>query len=274
MNKNNFLKSIAVLMAVLLLVTPMTFGSVSAANAQNAKVVSLDFSKQGERSALVTKQAFPGGCTFSFDAFVPSGASWWGVAWTTDPTSTSIYNLFSTGTGSISAGNDTWSTYSYTLPNDGNSYYLYFAAECSVSAWTGKSVLVDNFTVTNGGTEIAYDGFNAILNVGLFTADPTVVSLIDYDYSYLSVTVSNMGENAANSFITKEAYPAQSTITFDAFVPNCGTNDQWWGVRSTTDPDNASIYNCWTNPATCVAHAGEWYNYSFNIGGDVGQQRY
>ncbi|MCQ2450291.1 MAG: dockerin type I domain-containing protein, partial [Clostridia bacterium] len=185
-----------------------------------------------------------------------------------------IYNLFSTGTGKISSGNDTWSTYTYTLPNDGNSYYLYFAGECSASAWAGKNILIDNFTVTNAATEIAYDSFDTILNAGLFTADPTVVSLLDYDYDYLSITISNMSENAANSFITKEAYPAQSTITFDAFVPNCGTSDQWWGVRSTTDPDNASIYDCWTNPATCVAHAGEWYNYSFNIGGDVGQQRY
>ncbi len=275
MKKNNFLRFLALFLAVIILTGTFAVNIVSADTVKAPKVAAIDFSKQGETSAIVTKKAFPGGSTFSFDAYVPSGVTWWGVVWTTDSANTSIYDLSLTGTNTISSGNDTWSTYTYTLPNDGKSYYLYFAGECSPSKWAGKTILIDNFTVTNAGTEIAYDSFDTVLNAGLFKANPEVVSLIDYDYNYASITISNMSGTASTpSFITKEAYPAQSTITFDAFVPNCGTNDQWWGVKSTTDPKNADIYDCWTNPATCVAHAGEWFTYSFNIGGDAGQQRY
>ncbi len=273
--KNIIRRISAILLAVFLIIGSFAFCVVSADTVKPAKVAAVDFSKQGETSALVTKHSYAGGSTFSFDAYVPSGVPWWGVVWTANPDDISIYNLFSSGTNTISSGNDTWSTYTYTLPDDGNSYYLYFAGECSASKWADKTVLIDNFKVTNAGTETAFESFDTVLNAGIFTADAGIVSLIDYDYGYASVTVSNMSATAAApSFITKEAYPAQSTITFDAFVPDCGTNDQWWGVKSTTDPQNADIYNCYNNPGTCVAHAGEWFNYSFNIGGDVGQQRY
>ncbi|MCQ2449189.1 MAG: dockerin type I repeat-containing protein [Clostridia bacterium] len=258
-------KSLALFVALCLCVPVLAGYTVSAQNTESSKILSIDFSKINESNKnLITKQAYPGGSTFSFDAYVPAGGSWWGVLWTTDPAVGDIYNHSS---GHIfGAKADQWANYSWTLPDDGQNYYLYFVGELN-SVWADKPVLVDNFTICDASDNvIAFDGFNTLLNAGLFRANANAVSLIDYDYhAVLDVDHINSSDNSQMSLITKEAYPGGSIVTFDAYVPAGGS---WWGLCWTTNPSVNSIYNGWSSGTIFATEADAWATYSATLPND------
>ncbi len=100
---------------------------------------------------FITKKKYKGGTTVTFDAFVPQGTGWWGLAWTTDPANANIYEPAYGKTGislNNPENNGKWATYSVTLPDDGNEYYIYFGT--SVGEVGDNPFLLDNFVFTKG----------------------------------------------------------------------------------------------------------------------------
>ena len=228
---------------------------------------------------FITKKAYAGGSTVSFKAYVPTGASWWAVCWTTDPNQGDIYN-WTSGLGQMmisTAG--AWADYSVTLPDDGNEYYLYIAG--AKGEWGGKELLLNDFQIQKGES-IEKDSFDDGLTEGLFDVTAispgngsTVVACKETPKTdqVAAIKIDRLNENAPMSFITKNAYAGGSTVSFKGYVP-AGTS--WWAVCWTTNPSDADLYK-WTGGAaygkSMTSETDKWADYSVTLPDD-GKQYY
>ena len=133
-----------------------------------AVAINVDALYEVETMNFITREAYAGGSTISFKAFVPVGTAWWTISYTTNPAQTSIYAWNDYGTGSLQPSSyDQWQEYSLTLPDDGNTYYFYITG--AKSEWGGKELLIDNVKITNAaGQVIATDDFNNGIHSGIF----------------------------------------------------------------------------------------------------------
>lgn len=146
-----------------------------------------------ENVNLITKKCYEGGTKITFDAYVPQGANWWGIAWTTDSSITSIYEPAG-GANGINLNNPEnvgkWAAYSVVLPDDGNDYYVYFGAP--VGEVGEKPFLFDNFVFTKGTKTLdacyCDDGIYAVDVTSIFniaeigTDDNATVGSVAHDY--------------------------------------------------------------------------------------------
>ena len=243
-----------------------SWSGVIAARTGIVAEIPVDKLVEGAPAGFISKNAYAGGSTVSFEAYVPANTSWWGVCYTTDPSNVSLYNCFSAPTGQqMSTQADKWAQYSLTLPADSNNYYIYIVG--AKGEWNGNSILVDNVTITTGSTSVTdtFEGeslFNLNGYVRLYTLGTEPGS-----GNYAAIYVDQLNEAAPMSFITKAAYPGGSTVIFDAYVPS---NTSWWGVSYTTDPSNANIYTCF-DAATgqqMSTQADQWAQYSLTLPAD------
>ena len=213
----------------------------------------------GEYVSQITKKAYAAGSKVSLQYYIPETVTtaWWGLCWTTDPTDTSIYNVFSSGKqlGTTKGG---WYNETVTLPSSGGPYYLYFGA--SVGEWTDESgnnpyILIDDFTV--GSEKETFDKEVKDWAFEVLKPEAIFISGKGEGYVYVAPAVkpqaAKIGINDISdrglSFVTANAYSNVRTITFDYQVVN-NTNDKWWSL-------------CWTSTAagsdtTIYAHTGSY----------------
>ena len=247
--------------------------------------IKIDLLNEGAPMNFITRKAYAGGSTISFKAYVPEGASWWAVSWTTDPADTDLYKW----TGGL--GKDMtpvtrvgeWADYSVTLPNDGKNYYVYIVG--AKGEWWKDSrnhkleLLVDDFQIQTGEAK-EKDDFNHEFEEGLFevvaidpTSQETIVSLQTaaegtVENKAVAIKIDLLNEGAPMNFITKKAYAGGSTVSFKAYVPEGAS---WWAVSWTTDPVDTDLYK-WTSglgkDMTPVTRAGEWADYSVTLPDD------
>lgn len=197
---------------------------------------------------FITKNFYPKGTKIVFDAYIPAGSSgnWWGAVATTDPSSSDIYDCAGENSLSMSTTNK-WVTFEKTITEDGS----YFAIGGPAGEWTDRNLFIDNVKIYNAdGVLIAKDDFRAGLHQGLFkvtelTGSDVAVSLGTPSAGEETASGNNVVSLVTNASeaalaMTATAYPAGSTVTFDAYVPNGAT---WWGVRMTEDPSSTSIYS-------------------------------
>lgn len=242
----------------------------------NVAAIKIDILNENSPMSFITKQAYPGGSTVSFKAYVPEGASWWAVRWTTDPADVSLY---SSSGKSMSSKTGEWATYSVTLPDDGNTYYVYFAG--AKGEWNGNELLLDDVLITApDGTQYT-DDFEKGVSAGLFNAgagvsDHTIGGTTDRMGNVIELYIDYINDNAGDgmNLITAEAYPGGSQVAFEAYVPEGAS---WWAVCWTTDPEKTDIY-AWTSDnggfgKTMTSETGEWATYSVTLPND-GQNYY
>ncbi len=221
------------------------------ANENHLAAIYIDNLTETTPMSFITKEAYAGGTEIKFQAYVPTGASWWAVSWTTDPTNVGLYK-WTAGLGKnmkSSSVYDAWAEYSVTLPNDGNSYYVYIVG--AKGEWGGNALLIDDVTVGTV-TEDFENGFeDSLFSVVETHGVNTVVewqtiedeSQEESAESYVAaIYIDNLTETTPMSFITKEAYAGGTEIKFQAYVP---TGASWWAVSWTTDPTNVGLYK-WT----------------------------
>lgn len=232
--------------------------------------------KAGDMS-FITKAAYPAGSQVSFRAYIPEGkSSWWGFSWTTDPSDTDLYKWAEEGAGKcMTSTAGAWAEYSLTLPAGNAEYYLYFMA--AKGEWGDDPILLDDFVIET--TDKTYkDNFNSGLEAGLFAAkeqdaqgrdvvriQKTTTETVN---KAVSLNTQNMTESASDkNFITKDAYPAGSTLTFTAYDPGTVT---WWGVNYVTDPNSGDIYGCAASGKNLqqAAKKGRWADYSITLPND------
>ena len=233
--------------------------------------------------SFITKQAYPGGSTVKFRAFVPNEATWWTVNWTTDPAKGDLYVGFS-GQGQDMNGvtqKGQWAEYTVHLPNDGKQYYIYFVG--AKGEWKGKPLLIDDVVITPRGGTAVTENFNSTVEQSMFDI---VEAAVQWEYlgeleeeelpagNYAAALyIDNLTESAPMSFITKQAYPGGSTVKFRAFVPNEAT---WWTVNWTTDPAKGDLYVGFSGQGqdmNGVTQKGQWAEYTVHLPND-GKQYY
>ena len=222
----------------------------------------------GETVSQVTKKAYKGGSTVSFQYYIPEGTvtSWWGIGWSTTNTGLDIYATASNSTGyQPGAKTGEWVTVSFTLP-EGGEYYLYFGSEIGAShgRWmlNGENayILIDNFKVSGESTE----DFNSPIDKWAFDIlFPGAVMLSDKGEGIANTTPDlpeieepEAGEYGAKiqidlisstpstpSFITKQAYTftEDTVVSFDYYMSG-NTNGKWWTLSWTNDNKVADIY--------------------------------
>lgn len=236
--------------------------------------------------SIITKNKYAGGSVVTFDAFVPEGINWWGICWTTDKSDTGLYKWTSAEGGhgqTMTSSIGEWKSYSVTLPNDSNKYYIYFVVDKDKDCTPKEPMLIDNFTIQSSDKTYV-DTFNGGLHNGLFditetdSSGNTAVSLkttavsktnkaaaVDIDYIMAD---AKTGKN----LITNEAYPAGSTLKFRAYVPE---GSPWWGVNYVTSPELGDIYGCTAAGKNMLdaGKTGKWADYSITLPND-GQKYY
>lgn len=213
-----------------------------------AAAIKIDMLNESGNMNFITKSAYKGGSTITFKAYVPKGVTWWAVSWTTDPSDTGLYQ-WTEGKGKAqSSVEDSWATYTVTLPKDDNSYYIYIVGE--KGQWGGKQLLIDDVKITSEtGDVLAEETFqgefaDSIFNI-LTGEENMIVSQVTVKEENLAAVMKMDLINAyqadgSMNFMTKKAYKGGTTITFQAYVPS-GTS--WWAVSWTTDPAVCDAYN-------------------------------
>lgn len=137
--------------------------------------------------SFITKEAYPGGSTVSLKGYVPQGATWWAISWTTDPANTDLYKWAVEGLGQgMNSSLGEWKDYSVTLPDDGQNYYIYVVGE--KGQWNGKELLLDEFVIADkNGAPIATDDFDNGVENGIFdviASNPSNGATVIYDKVY------------------------------------------------------------------------------------------
>lgn len=117
------------------------------------------------RMNFITKDAYKGGSKVSFKVYVPQGASWCNIYWTTAKDQGDCYGSGAAGSKAIGSGVGEWKEYTFTLPEGDASYYLYIAGP--KGEWKNKTLLVDDFQIETGGV-VKEDHFDTNLTDGLF----------------------------------------------------------------------------------------------------------
>ncbi len=236
--------------------------------AGNYAAIYMDYLTE-DTASFITKEAYAGGSTISFEAYLPEGASWWSVSWTTDPADVGLYT-WQNGLGqnmSSYSVKGAWAEYSVTLPDDGNSYYVYIVGP--KGEWEDEAVLIDNVVITEpGGTETVEDFENGLESsifsyISRNSGGEDLVVLLTYNYA-LEVTVANLSTGI--ELITKTAFPAGTTVTFDAKVPE---DHDWWALDWTTDPgsvnNESARYAHSSSGTTLKSFTGKWSNYTVTL---------
>ncbi len=297
------------------------------------------FNEEGPAN-FVTKEAYPGGTTLTFNVRIPKSGPWWGISWTTDPAKAGIYDWNENGSGVLlQAKAGEWQEVSVTLPKDGKNYYMFLMGE--KGQWDGKEILIDDVTITDkDGKVIGTDNFDYGIDAGLFdvekvNADSGMAAAYAYERCAEHVEVADAkvaaacdvaGKTAGShcsecgkvlvkqetipalghkwnahdictvcgveredlvavlvidklndavpmNFMTKEAYPGGSTISFSAYTPKVQKPDgnyTWWGIAWTTDPTSASLYDCFESGKGQGFNAdkGEWSDYTLTLPND------
>ena len=224
------------------------------------------FNASGETVSQITKEAYPGGSTVSFKYYIPAGTktSWWGIAWHTDPTKIDMYHAAgineAVGYKALGAVLGTWKQESFTLP-EGGPYYLYFGSEVGGSAgrWmvNGENsyALIDNFTINDEvetfGAKLQSSIFTVLAAPGATTQQLSPGSIYfseaslkgEYSAKIIVDRLSSAYHTTA-SFITKDKYPAGSTVSFKYYVPSDVTSS-WFAVCGVTNPDDTELYANW-----------------------------
>lgn len=222
---------------------------------------------QGEgKMNFITKNAYKGGSTVSFKAFIPQGASWANVYWTTSKTSGDIYGTGAAGKKALDGTQGEWKEYALTLPTDSESYYLYLAGP--KGEWGEYELLVDNFMIQSEG-KTYMDTFNAGYTLfDVIESDSnnnTVVSLqktsVNTTNKAAAIDIDTMKDNSGlgKNMVTRDAYSGGSTMTFRAYVPE---NTSWWGVNYVTSPELGDIYGCASHGLRDEQKVGKWAEYT------------
>ncbi len=224
----------------------------------------------GETVSQVTKKAYKGGSTVSFQYYIPEGTetSWWGICWSTSNTGLDIYAAAGTASAKpLAATVGEWTTVEFTLP-EGGEYYIYFGSEVGHWKLNGENayILIDNFKVSGEATE----DFNKPMEEWAFDIlFPGAVMLSDKDAGIANTTPDlpeieeptpdpepTTGEYGAKllidklsgskgtpSFVTSKEFTLTeaTTITFDYYMSG-NTNSKWWAFFWTNDVSIASAY--------------------------------
>ncbi len=228
-----------------------------------------EYQSEGKMN-FITKKAYKGGSTVTFKAYVPQGASWANIYWTTSDTKGDIYGSDTAGQKSLNGPAGEWTEYSLTLPEGEDAYYLYFGG--AKGEWGDKELLIDDFKVQTGETT-EEDNFNNGLESGLFNAidkknDTTIISLVTVKEAdkAASIMISQINEHQGEgkmNFITKKAYKGGSTVTFKAYVPQGAS---WANIYWTTSDTKGDIYGSDTaGQKSLNGPAGEWTEYSLTL---------
>ena len=202
---------------------------------------------------FITSQKYPAGSTITVNAFVPTGVTWWSIHFATDNTSTGIWeNCNDRRFLNDDSKKGKWATYSETLSTSAEDSYIYIAG--ARGEWSGGQLLIDDVIITDSaGNVIAKETFDN--GYGIFDVTETdwenqvAVELKEKEVTEASNQSAELhfeyfdAGNGAWDFITADAYPEETKIVFDAYIPTASTND-WWGALITTTPNDASIYNC------------------------------
>lgn len=248
------------------------------ATGQHADITINKMGSDPGNMSFISSRTFPGGSTVNFDILIPENlsGSWWGMCWTTDPTTAGLYDwLEENGSKgkTLSSTTGSWANCSIELPDDDGDYYVYLVA--AVGEWpkpeTGAADTVfsiDNFVVEDGsGNVIAKDTFNG--GSALFTMDENAVKLVsnfnEYGDQSAEIHIQYLNPNAGGwNFITKDAYLAGSKIVFDVYIPS-GNSGSWCGAVTSTDPSSINIYACSEGNAFSMDTVNQWVTYEKQI---------
>lgn len=213
-------------------------------------------------ASFITKNAYAGGSTVSFSAYVPEGASWWKVCWTTDLSDTGLYGKPGQSMDSVFGQ---WANYSVTLPNDGNNYYVYLIG--AKGEWTKNGtaleLLVDDFKITSGDTVVT-EKFDNGLSESIFSiagndvVNQKTVKEVKQN-KVMAIDINQLADSGQMNVTTKKAYASGCTISFKACAP---ADTAWFAVGYTKDKTSGSLYDRlghWSDGD------GTWKDYSFTV---------
>lgn len=275
-------------------------GSASVVKGNYAARFDVDYVSDGldgtKVNSFVTKKAYPGGTTISFKWLIPNEAKvggWWSICWTTDPSSVDIY-AHTEGRGEpLSTSQGSWMTEVVTLPNDGKSYYVYFAGAKGEWGNYGKEgegyVLIDDFTIGNTTEEFSKNTEDWIFDINSVAA----VKPVEYVPGGMTFgeIPSESGEYSAKvymdkinsavglaTFVTKKSYPAGTTVTFKYYLPTDVKLGTWLKLACVADYTKSDIYDNWLEDLS-LSQKGEWIEKTVTlstagylyIAADVGQ---
>lgn len=245
----------------------------------------LDFSDSFDNNAstfITTNAIATGGSIVSFKYMIPNETTvgdWWSINWTTDganPYFWAVGNGAVSGCGGANLNPDKnkgqgWVEYTVTLPNDENTYFLYF---CGYQNWSG-CVYIDDFTIWSK-TGIYVDDFTNGANGNLFAVgnsdyvsvgDGYIKEIPEEKDRAAKISVNDLTGAAKGEFITKQAFEAGSVVTFDYFIPSgvtFKTNETWWALCTTTNPlTGADIYS--NHKVTLPKVQGEWQTVTYTL---------
>ena len=210
----------------------------------------------------ITKKAYPGGSAVSFQYYIPAGTKtgWWGIAWHTDPAMANNYHAAgienAMGFKALPTETGAWVKVQFTLPDDGNEYYLYFGSDMgndSNNNWlvdgNNSYALIDNFKIGN-----VTETFDAGMDESIFQvnvdgavelgAGYTAPVVEEGEYSAKIIVDKLASADGLATFITKDKYPAGSTVTFRYYIP-ANVTSNWFHIACVEDPTNTSIYHNW-----------------------------
>ena len=204
--------------------------------------------------SFVSKEAYAGGSELSFYYFIPAGTptSWWRVSYDT----TQEIDFYHSPYLNLGATTGEWTLATVTLPA-GGSYYVTITSEVSATNWKiegeNSYALIDNFAVNGEVVE----NFNHGVARSVFEVRKPVAVMDSADGEGLVIEDSGdeSSEHAAKlnykawsgtelgiiEFVTKEAYPSGTVITFKYNTVNAPTS-YWNNLATCTDPENASVY--------------------------------
>ena len=236
---------------------------------QAAQLNIYDWDVSAGGSNFVTKDAYTGG-TIEFDYYITTEtSSWWKYALTTTP---DTYDVYTQGTDMDKTAG-TWVHKSIPIPSDGTYTFLFAGPQGELN---NNPFYVDNFKVYDeAGNLIAKDDFRNGLHNGMFEIkeqttgrEGKAVSLGMPDVEEETVTYGEYYvslDHTADTvkFISEVAYPGNSTISFDAFVP-IGT--PWWRVAWTTDKTSPDWYaDAHVAMSDKGDYEGNWSNYTVTL---------
>lgn len=251
----------------------MEFNNALSVKANHAVSIDMDRLNENAPATFITKKAYAGGSTVTFDAYVPLANKWWGICWTTDASNIGLYkwttNEGGTGTTFTSKVGE-WASYTTTLPDDGKNYYIYIVGSKGEWGQDAKNpLLIDNFQI---GEE--KDAFDASLTGGMFDVNGDAVTWNKLDDAYyeigsqpvpvvdkaLAMDLSVQGEKPR--VVTKNTYAAGSTVSFSYYVAS-GTTAGWARFITTSNSGTDIYGGTWT--AFDVATKGEWLTFTGTV---------
>ncbi|MCQ2449187.1 MAG: hypothetical protein MJ132_03220, partial [Clostridia bacterium] len=215
----------------------------------NAAAINIDQIKAADNSQMsfITKKAYPGGSTVTFDAYVPSDASWWGICWTTDANVNSVYNVFNSKGKNFSSQKGQWATYTATLPNDGNDYYFYIGG--AKGEWHSEALLIDNVVINGAnGYTLGEEDFAGGLENSIFKTDAAVslADLTPVEPEQTDLFIGTQTKNGQTRLVMKLCADAETIEAYDSVAFKVTIN----GVEETIAVD--CVYDSFYNGGALV----------------------